>query len=441
MDTKLRRSKIDREARIDLLVLIVAVILWSVVLADMYLYVPGLSLGLGFSISSFIQKLLAFIILGLLAGRLFLYMKKPFNERSFWHGSVLIPYFHLWRTGSRTSLQNRRITLALIILFLLTAIAGICAWLIATTYSWYEQSWLVLYELLYVLFVVPYGLSKLRRFIVILNGSREISEGNINNTIQDTGNDALSQLAGYINNMKAGYQSALENQMKSERLKTELITNVSHDLKTPLTSIINYVDFLKKEDLSPETARAYIETLDRKAYRLKLLIEDLFDISKMASGTVELDIEYIDVATLLTQAIAESNTNMGQASLVIRERIAKFPIHAQLDGNKIWRVFENLIGNAQKYSLPGTRIYIYLDESDDQVLFKIQNTAVYEIDFAAEELFERFKRADESRRTEGSGLGLAIVKSIVELHGGEIRVEVHGDQFNVIVHLPKQRFI
>ncbi|WP_145945694.1 sensor histidine kinase KdpD [Paenibacillus sp. Y412MC10] len=435
MDTKSRKSKADRHVLIDLLVLIVAVILWIVVLIDRYLYVWNLT-------SSFILTLLAVTILCLLAGRLSLYFKAPLSRRSFWHGSVLIDYFHFWRTGLRASLQNWRLTFGLIVMLLLTAIAGICVWKAATYYFIYEHGgWLILYVLLYVLFLVPYILSKLRRFIAIINGSKEIAEGNIQNTIQDTGKDALSELAGYINNMKAGYQSALENQMKSERLKTELITNVSHDLKTPLTSIINYVDLLKKENLSTEKARAYIETLDRKALRLKLLIEDLFEISKMASGTVELDIEYVDVATLLTQAIAESNTNMGQESPVIRERIAKFPIHAYLDGNKIWRVFENLIVNAQKYSLPGTRIYIYLDESDDLVLFKIQSTAAYEIDFAAEELFERFKRADESRQTEGSGLGLAIVKSIVELHGGQISIEIHGDQFNVILHLPKQRLI
>ncbi|WP_269055729.1 sensor histidine kinase [Paenibacillus tundrae] len=432
MDTKSRKSKEDRKIGIDLLVIIIAVIIGIFILINEYLY---LGLSLRFSTSRFIWELLSSIILGLLVARLFRYFKAPHNKRSFWDGSVLIDYFHIWRTGYRASLQNGRLTFGLILMFLLTALAGICFWE-AVTY--YGQGWLILYLLLFVLFLVPYMLSKLGRFMAIINGSKEIAKGNIQNSIQDNGNDSLSELAGYINNMKAGYQSALEHQMKSERLKTELITNVSHDLKTPLTSIINYVDLLKKENHPSETTRAYIETLERKALRLKLLIEDLFDISKMASGTIELDMEYVDVATLLTQAIAESNTHMGQASLEIRERIAKFPIHANLDGNKIWRVFENLINNAQKYSLPGTRIYIYLDETDALVRFKIQNTSAYEIDFDAEELFERFKRADESRQTEGSGLGLAIVKSIVELHGGKIKVEIHGDQFNVIVHLPKK---
>lgn len=430
MDTKSRKSKADRKIGIDLLVIIIAVILGIFLLINEYSY---LGVGLRFSTSRFILELLSIIILGLLVARLFRYFKAPHNKRTFWDGSVLLDYFYIWRTGFRASLQNGRLTFGLIVMFLLIALAGICFKEVVT---YYGEGWLILYLLLFVLFVVPYMLSKLRRFIAIINGSKEIAEGNIQNSIQDTGNDSLSELAGYINNMKAGYQSALEHQMKSERLKTELITNVSHDLKTPLTSIINYVDLLKKENHSSETTQGYIETLERKSLRLKLLIEDLFDISKMASGTIELDMEYVDVAMLLTQAIAESNTHVGQSSLEIRERIAKFPIHAYLDGNKIWRVFENLISNAQKYSLPGTRIYIYLDETDDLVRFKIQNTSAYEIDFDAEELFERFKRADESRQTEGSGLGLAIVKSIVELHGGQIKVEIHGDQFNVIVHLP-----
>ncbi|WP_340023734.1 HAMP domain-containing sensor histidine kinase [Paenibacillus sp. FSL K6-1096] len=434
MDTKLRKSKADRKVPIDLIVIIIAVILWGLVFIDGYSY-----RSLGYLASIYIQALLAFIILCLLASRLFFYFKQPLSRRSFWHGNLLMDYFQIWKTGLRASLQNWRLTFGLIMIVLLTAIAGICIWQAPLYYNIYDQGLFILYVLLYMLFLVPYLLSKLGRFMAIMKGSKEIAEGNIQNTIQGTGKDVLSQLAGYINNMKVGYQSALENQMKSERLKTELITNVSHDLKTPLTSIINYVDLLKKEDLSTEATRAYIETLERKALRMKLLIEDLFEISKMVSGTVELDIEYVDVATLLAQAIAESTISREQASPVIREKIAKFPIHAHLDGNKIWRVFENLIGNAQKYSLPGTRIYIYLDESDDLVLFKIQNTAAYEINFAAEELFERFKRADESRQTEGSGLGLSIVKSIVELHAGEIKIEIDGDQFNVILQLPKER--
>ncbi|NOV02705.1 GHKL domain-containing protein [Paenibacillus sp. LMG 31457] len=332
-------------------------------------------------------------------------------------------------------------TLAIIIIFVLTAIAGICGWIAATYSSRYEMVWLILYEVLYILLVIPYTISRFRRFIEIVNGTKEIAEGNIQYTIQETGRGALSKLAGYINNMKVGYQNALDSQIKGERLKTELITNVSHDLKTPLTSIINFVDLLKKEELHSETAQSYVQVLDRKALRLKLLIEDLFEVSKMTSGAVEMDIQTIDVATLLTQAIAEFSTNVGDASIEVRVKIAKSPMYANLDGNKIWRVFENLIGNAKKYSLPGTRIYIYLDESTDNVLFKIQNTAVYEIDFAAEELFERFKRADESRQTEGSGLGLAIVKSIVELHKGDIKIEIHGDQFNVILNLPKNNLI
>ncbi|WKL02163.1 HAMP domain-containing sensor histidine kinase [Paenibacillus amylolyticus] len=256
----------------------------------------------------------------------------------------------------------------------------------------------ILYVLLYVLFLVPYILSKLGRFIAIINRSKEIAEGNIQNTIQDTGKDDLSKLAGYINNMKAGYQSALENQMKSERLKTELITNVSHDLKTPLTSIINYVDLLKKKICLRRLPEPILKTLDRKALRMKLLIEDLFEISKMASGTVELDIEYVDVATLLTQAIAESNTSMGQASPEIRERIMKFPIHAHLDGNKIWRVFENLIGNARNIRFQEPESIFIWTNLMIRYYSKFKILLLMRLILPWKNCSERFKRADESAR-------------------------------------------
>lgn len=241
MDTKLRKSKAVRKVGIDLLVIIVAAISGILIIINEFSY-QGLSIG--YTTSSFLLELIAIIILSLLAARLFRYVKTPHNKRSFWDGSLLLNYFHIWRTGFIASLQNGRLTFGLILMFMLTATAGICFW---EAITYYGQEWLVLYLLLFVLFLVPYILSKLSRFISIINGSKEIAKGNIQNSIQYTGNDSLSELAGYINNMKTGYQSALEHQMKSERLKTELITNVSHDLKTPLTSIINYVDLLKKK--------------------------------------------------------------------------------------------------------------------------------------------------------------------------------------------------
>ncbi|RKP51705.1 sensor histidine kinase [Cohnella endophytica] len=312
-----------------------------------------------------------------------------------------------------------------------------CAWRL---YDWYrseEEKWLILFEIFYVFFVLPYVLHFVGKFGRIRAGAKEIAEGRLDATIQVGGDGLLSELAGHLNNMKHGYRSALDERMRSERLKSELITNVTHDLKTPLTSIINYVDLLKKKDLSPDQTEAYVGVLDKKSQRLKTLIEDLTEASKMASGAVELDMRTIDVAALLNQALAEFGDQPEENPLPFRVNIASPHIHANLDGNKTWRVFENLIGNARKYSLPGTRVYVYLAETDDRVLFRIQNTSSYEIDFAAEELFERFKRADQSRHTEGSGLGLAIAKSIVELQGGEIAIEIEGDQFNVRIAFPK----
>jgi len=399
------------------------------------IYISGLNLS--YLTYNIIKSLLAAIIVLIITGRSYLFFvrKKTDKQVITIYLHKIMNYFQLWKVIALDS----RITIRLSVLFVLTAIAGICIWELSNYPNLYLMYWLIPYVALFILVVIPYSLYKLSQLLKIVSGTKEIAQGNIQSTIPVQGNGVLPSLAGYINNMKFGYQNALEDQIKSERLKTELITNVSHDLKTPLTSIINYIDLLKKEELESDKAKSYVDILDRKALRLKLLIEDLFEVSKISSGTVELDIQSIDVATLLTQAIAEFSSNFDESSLEIREKIAKPHIYADLDGNKIWRVFENLISNAKKYSLPGTRIYIYLDDSQHRVFLKIQNTASYEIDFPADELFERFKRADESRQTEGSGLGLAIVRSIVDLHGGEIKIEIHGDQFNVLLELPKTR--
>jgi signal transduction histidine kinase len=289
----------------------------------------------------------------------------------------------------------------------------------------------------YIILLLHYMFKKADYLNEILKGTEKIISGNLDYVIEEKGKNYLSKIAYNINNMKTGYKKSLKSQVKSERLKSELITNVSHDLKTPLTSIINYINLLKKENLSQDERDGYIAVLDRKAERLKVLIEDLFEASKMSSGSVELNIEKVDVAALLEQSIAELDEKIKKATLTLRVKYANKHVYANLDGKKTWRVFENLINNIIKYSQAGTRVYIDLIEEDNKILIIMKNVSSYEMDFDAEEIFERFKRGDKSRNTEGSGLGLAIAKSIVELQGGKLNIEIDGDLFKAIVQFDK----
>nr|WP_309245232.1 HAMP domain-containing sensor histidine kinase [Clostridium estertheticum] len=294
----------------------------------------------------------------------------------------------------------------------------------------------MIYIICYFVFIFIYSFNKIRFLRSIIKGTEKIVSGNLNYTIVEKGGGDLFKLANNINNMKAGFKKSLENEIKSERLKSELITNVSHDLKTPLTSIINYVDFLKKEGLSKEESQGYIDVLDRKSQRLKILIDDLFEASKMASGAVELNIEKVDITALLQQSLAELHDKINNSSLIFKVKVPKQKIYANLDGKKTWRVFENLINNILKYTLPKTRVYIDLIERDNQIIINMKNISSYEMDFDNEEIFERFIRGDKSRNTEGSGLGLSIAKSIIELQGGGLSIEIDGDLFKAKVIIP-----
>jgi signal transduction histidine kinase len=269
----------------------------------------------------------------------------------------------------------------------------------------------------------------------IVHTTNELAGGNFEPDLPVTGRSVLATLAGNINTLKHGVKTLQKSQSKSERLKNELITNVSHDLRTPLTSIITYTELLKTSDLAGEDREAYIQIIDRKAQRLKVLIDDLFEASKMASGSIELERDKVDLVQLLAQSLAEHNEAIGQSTLQFRVTTPDTPIYAIVDGQKLWRVFDNLIGNILKYSLANTRVYISMKSTHDKTLIVFKNVAKYELGENIEELFERFKRGDTSRHTEGSGLGLAIAKSIVDLHDGSLDIEVDGDLFKVTVLL------
>ncbi|EMR06174.1 Sensor protein kinase walK [Bhargavaea cecembensis DSE10] len=274
----------------------------------------------------------------------------------------------------------------------------------------------------------------------IIDATGRMAAGRLTEEIPVKGTNVFARHAADLNRLREGVRLSMSEQARSERLKTELITNVSHDLRTPLTSIITYTDLLKKPDLSAEERAEYVDVLDRKSQRLKTLIDDLFDVSKMATGNVELNRQRVDLVELVRQAIAEHGEEIAASPLDFRVSIADGPLPASVDGQKWWRVIDNLIQNALKYAMPGTRVYVSLDEAEGvspEVRFTIKNVSRYELGDSADELFERFKRGDASRHTEGSGLGLAIAQSIVDLHGGRMTIDLDGDLFKVTVAVPR----
>lgn len=267
----------------------------------------------------------------------------------------------------------------------------------------------------------------------IMKHTEQMAEGHTTSDIEVKGNFPLARHASNLNKVREGVEKSMLEQAKSERLKTELITNVSHDLRTPLTSIITYTDLLKNDTITEEERKHYIDVIDKKSARLKTLIEDLFEVSKMASGNIELNKQRLDLCQLLQQAVGEHKEDFENANLELRVLMPDQPVFAYVDGQKWWRVLDNLIVNALKYSLAGTRVYISLTKQGKEVIFTIKNVSSYELTENADELVERFKRADTARNTEGSGLGLAIVQSIVNLHNGKMKIEVDGDLFKVTV--------
>lgn len=288
----------------------------------------------------------------------------------------------------------------------------------------------LVYSIVLYLILRKYISQVQKRYVILLKAVDEIAEGRLNVTInEDLG--VFEPFRTQVFKIQDGLRKAVDVEVKSQRMKAELVTNMSHDLKTPLTAIITYVNLLKEKDITPAQRMEYLDTLERKSLRLKSLIEDLFEFSKANSDNIVLNIMDVDIMNLLKQVAFEMSDKISASGLDVRMNLTEEKVILPLDSQKTYRIYENLFGNIAKYALPGTRVYVNGFRIDDMVVITLKNISAQEITVDPNELTERFVRGDSSRNTEGSGLGLAIAKSFTELQGGQLFLEVDGDLFKV----------
>ena len=302
---------------------------------------------------------------------------------------------------------------------------------VITCFWYYGLILLVIYSAVLFYFLRGYFRDIREKYDRLNIAAAAIANGDLKTEIPaDTG--LFEPVAESLQKIQEGFGKAVEEEVKSQRMKTELITNVSHDLKTPLTAIITYVDLLKKEE-DPGKQKEYVEVLEKKSQRLKVLIEDLFEISKAGSGNVKLELMDVDVVNLFKQVKLELEDKIKKADLDFRCSYPEEKLTVRLDSQKTYRIFENLLVNIVKYAMPHTRVFIEILREDDQAVIRMKNISEQELNIQGQELTERFVRGDASRNTEGAGLGLAIVKSFVELQRGEFGIEIDGDLFKTQV--------
>lgn len=354
----------------------------------------------------------------------------------FWHYTLLRLLLNPFRRIKRELHEIRlallanlsmtvKVTAVFLVVFLIEAFLLLCAG---------ADGGIIMVYLLWK--VVEYGvlLKIVVQFRQIFDGGERIAKGDYSHPIHtEKMMYELRTHAENLNNVQTGVAAAVEEKMKSERFRTELITNVSHDIKTPLTSIINYVDLIKKEPTESETMREYIEVLDRQSNRLKKLIEDLMEASKASTGNLPVNPEVCDATVVLTQIVGEFSERAEKNQLEMVVECPQPPVEIYVDGRHLWRIIDNLMGNICKYAQPGTRVYITLEKFHGMVIMTFRNISKDRLKMTSEELFGRFVRGDSSRNTEGHGLGLSIAKSLTELMHGNLAVQIDGDLFKVIL--------
>lgn len=321
-------------------------------------------------------------------------------------------------------------------LFVYTAVIGLCG-IFAGVFEFVCAFWIFAGVLFFgfACYVVSYRAKELDE---IKKGVSEIRNGNTAYKITEPKSEDMKILAANINDIAKGLDESVSAKLKAERLKTDLITNVSHDLKTPLTSIISYTELLSKVDDLPEEAKDYVQVISKKSERLKNLTQDLFDISKVQSGNEDVVLEKLDVSLLINQSLGELDSEIKKSELPFCVDTPK-ELYISADGRKMSRVVSNLINNILKYSMKNTRVFITAFEKDGEIIMEFKNISSYPMDFNADEIVGRFVRGDESRTAEGNGLGLAIAKSYTEICNGQFEIIIDGDMFKAIIKFRKYK--
>lgn len=348
----------------------------------------------------------------------FCIIRKNANKREFLLPKVIKHFQNIYKT---------------IIVYIFVCLAYVFIIKNFASYGYYSVG---IYSLIFLIntIILLHQLSLLIEISEITTKIETMRSGNMENIIECR-NAELQELGKNINNLKQGMKKAVEESMKAERLKTDLITNVSHDLKTPLTSIINYTDLLKKEKIENENAQKYIEILEEKSKKLKNLTEDLIEASKISSGNETVNLEKLDLKEMVLQANGEFAEKFEEKNLDVISNLPQEAVIMDLDGKKMWRVLENLYQNVYKYSLENTRVYVDLAVHDN-IVFTIKNISKEKLNISPDELMERFIRGDSSRHTGGNGLGLSIAKDLSKLNGGTLKIEIDGDLFVSRLELP-----
>lgn len=276
------------------------------------------------------------------------------------------------------------------------------------------------------------------KYSKVKKGIHAAASGDFEYRIDLPGNGEFENLAKEVNAISEAKEKAVQSEMRSQRMKTELLTNVSHDLRTPLTSIITYVDLLKKENLESDSAKEYVEILDSKSKRLQNLVDSLFDAAKASSGDIPVEWMQLDMVTLTEQALGEFTDDFEHKNLTLVQNISSESAPIYADGKLTFRILENILGNVKKYAMEGSRVYVNLEDSGKEIVFTVKNISEAPLNISAEELMERFVRGDDSRNTEGSGLGLSIAGNLAEMMGGNFQVEIDGDLFKSILTMPRK---